>query len=215
MRQILVVLTWLTLCAPALAQKAEVGMGIGRGCAGAEGGFCGDDIGAMWSAHASVWIEDRLEIGVRIATLPLPDRTYSVPRDDRFNKASDLAIRQLSRVDVAVWDRSRQLLSAEASYHFAPGRPVRGFLGAGLGDRNDRFEQACVPSGCEALMPILSSPVGQRSIHGGNLTAIAGVSGRIRKALQVRVGIRLHNLASEGLSTTEIFIATGYRFGRD
>lgn len=62
-------------------------------------------------------------------------------------------------------------------------------------------------------MPILSSPVGRGSSHSGNLTAIAGISARIRKALQLRGGIRLHNFAGEGTSTSEAFIAAGYRFG--
>jgi hypothetical protein len=31
----------------------------------------------------------------------------------------------------------------------------------------------------------------------------------------VRGGVRLHNFAGEGSSTSEVFVATGYRFGGD
>jgi hypothetical protein len=169
----------------------------------------------MWAVHASTWIADRLEIGIRYALLPLPDQRYSVTRDDRFGLSADPAARLLPRVDVTVENRSQRIVSGETIYHFARGRPARLFLGAGLGDKTHRYEQACAPAACESLMPILSSPVGRGSSHAGNLTAIAGVSGRIRRRLQVRAGIRLHNFGAEESSTSEAFIATGYRFGRD
>jgi hypothetical protein len=168
----------------------------------------------MWAVHGSVWLDDRLEIGVRLATLPSPDYNYATVRDDRFNLAPDPAIRQLPRIDITVSDRSRRILSAEALYHFARGRPVRTFLGVGLGERTDSFVQRCAPSGCETLMPILSSPVGHNSGRGGNVTMVAGISGQISKSLLVRGGIRLHNFAGEQQSTSEVFIATGYQFGR-
>jgi hypothetical protein len=198
----------------AAAQVVEVGGGVSRGCTGDSSGFCGDDSGAMWAVHGSVWLDDRVEIGIRFATLPRPDYSYATPRDDRFDLAPDPAIRQLPRIDVRVSHRSRQILNTEVLYHFARSRPVRGFLGVGLGERTDRFEQRCAPSGCETLMPILSSPVGRGSSRGGNLTMAAGISGRISKRLLVRGGIRLHNFAGEEQSTSEAFVATGYQFGR-
>jgi hypothetical protein len=197
-----------------MAQVAEVGVGIGPGCTGDSSGFCGNDTQSMWSAHGSVWIDDRLEMGVRVARLPRPDVNYSVARDDRFNVAADPAARLLPRIDVAVRDRSRRIVTVEAVYHFAPGRPVRPFAGIGLGNRTDRFEQSCAPAGCEALMTILSSPVGRRTSHGSNLTAITGISARFRRVLQVRGALRFHNFAGESLSTTEATIDVGYRFGR-
>lgn len=214
MRRTLFAVTLLTISVPAAAQVVEAGIGISRGCIGDSSGFCGDEIGPMWAPHASVWIDDRLEIGIRLATLPLRDWSYAVPRDDRFNAVDDPTIRQLPRIDVNLQDRSRRILSGDAIYHFARKRPVRLHLGLGLGSLNDRSVQACAPAGCERLMPILSSPVGRQSSRVGNLTIIAGVSGRIRQRLQVRGGVRLHNFAGEGLSTTEVFLATGYRFGR-
>jgi hypothetical protein len=208
----LLVLVAFPVCAA--AQVLEAGGGIGRGCTGDSSGFCGDDSGAMWAVHGSVWLDDRVEIGVRLATLPRPDYSYATARDDRFNLAPDPAIRQLPRIDVMVSDRSRQILSAEVLYHFARSRPVRGFLGLGLGERTDRFEQRCAPAGCETLMPILSFPVGRGSSRGGNITMVAGISGRISKRWLMRGGIRLHNFAGEEQSTSEVFVATGYQFGR-
>jgi hypothetical protein len=70
-------------------------------------------------------------VSARFATLPLPDWKYSLSRDDRFCLATDPAARQLPFVDVTVTDRSRQIVVAEAIYHFARGRAVRGFLGFG------------------------------------------------------------------------------------
>lgn len=66
---------WLTISAPAAAQVAEVGVGISRACVGSEGSVCGDDIGPMWSTHASLCLDDRLEIGLRLAALSLSDIT--------------------------------------------------------------------------------------------------------------------------------------------
>jgi hypothetical protein len=208
----LVVVTVLTVsAAPAAAQVVEVGAGLGRGCVGDSSGFCGSEAGPMWAGHGSLWLDDRLEVGLRFATLPLPDFTYVTRRDDRFNAASDPAVRQLAQIETFGDARSRQILTGEAIYHFARGRPVRAFLGAGLGSRFERSTKSCVPSGCEQLLPILGSPAGRHTYRSGNLAFVAGVSGRIREHLLVRGGVRLHNFAGEGTSTTEVFIAAGYR----
>jgi hypothetical protein len=216
MRGALVVLALLVVSARAEAQwtAVEAGIGISRACIGSEGGLCGEERGAMWAAHASAWIDDRVEIGVRLAVLPLEDWNYSQERDSRFDLINDPAVRTLSRIDVAVRDRSRRILSADAIYHFARGRPLRGFLGGGLGQLSNRGVQTCVPAGCELLMPIFSSPVGRYASALSNVTIIAGLSGRISSRLYLRGGVRLHNFAGEGLSTSETFIATSYRFGR-
>jgi len=214
MREMGLVLALLTISTPAAAQwsAAEFGVDIGRGCIGDSSGFCGDESGPMRAAHASAWIDDRLEIGARLAVLPLEDWNYSQERDSRFDLVDDPAARTLSRIDVAVQDRSRRILNAEAIYHFARGRPVRGFVGGGFGRLSNRSVQTCAPAGCELLMSILSSPVGRRVRALSNMTIIAGLSGRITSRLYVRGGVRLHNLAGEGLSTAETFVGTSYRF---
>jgi hypothetical protein len=125
MRHLCRALICLALSTPATAQVAEVGGGIGPGCTGDSSGFCANDTQSMWSVHGSIWMDDRLEVGLRIATLPRPDLNYSVARDDRFNVAADPAARLLPRIDVAVRDRSRRILTLEALYHFAAGHPIR------------------------------------------------------------------------------------------
>jgi hypothetical protein len=212
MRRKLLGVTFVLLsAAPAAAQVLEVGASIGRGCIGDSSGFCGPETDVMWAAHASVWLDDRLEIGFRFATLPLNDSSYVTPRDDRFNAASDPAVRQLPQIQTFIDSRSRQLLGGDVIYHFARGRLVRPHLGVGLGSRIERSTLTCQPSGCEQLMPILGSPVGRHASRSGNLAIVAGLSGRIRKGVLLRGGVRLHNFAGEEASTAELFIAAGYR----
>jgi hypothetical protein len=210
-RALLVLVLWPV---GAAAQVVEVGAGIGRGCTGDSSGFCGDHTSAMWAVHGSIWLTERLELGARLTVLPLPDISYQTSRDDRFNLATDPAIRALLSIDVNVSDRRRQLVNVEALWHFAPRSALRGFLGAGLGQRSERFDRRCAPSGCETLLPMLSGPVGRQSFRGGNLTIIAGVSVRVARPVLVRGGVRLHNFAGEGTSTTEVFMTAGYQFGR-
>jgi len=198
---------------PAAAQVVEIGAGIGRGCIGDSSGFCGDETGPMWAIHSSVWLDDTFEMGARFAVLPLPDVNYSVAHDDRFSAADDPAIRQLARIDVTGRERSRRIISGEATYHFPSEHPVGFLLGLGVGVKSNRTFQSCVPTGCERLMPILSSPVGHLASRTPNLTIIIGASGRIKRRIEMRGGIRLHNFAGEESSTTEIFFTTGYRFG--
>jgi hypothetical protein len=207
-------LALLAVSLPAAAQwtAVEVGIGISRACVGSEGGPCGTERGAMLDGHASAWIDDRVEIGIRLALLRKADWSYTHERDSRFDLMTDPAVRALPQIDVTVQDRSRRLLSAEATYHFARGRPVRAFLGGGIGQLSDRGVQSCAPAGCELLMPVLSSPVGRYASSLTNVTIIVGVSGRLSRRLSVRGGTRLHNLGGEGLSTAEAFVSTSYRF---
>jgi hypothetical protein len=214
MRQTIWVLALLTSATPAAAQwtAVEVGVGVSRACIGSEGGLCGEERGAMWATHASAWIDDRVEVGVRLAILPRDDGHYTIERDSRFDLSTDPVVRALPRIDVSVWDRSRRLLSAEAMYHFARGRPVRLFLGGGIGQRTNRGLSSCAPAGCERLLSFLSSPVGRYASADTNITIIAGISGRLSRRLYVRGGTRLHNFGGEGFSTAEMFVSTSYRF---
>ncbi len=213
MREVILGLSMLlSVSAAAGAQSLSAGVGIGRGCAGDSSGFCGDEAGPMWSAHSSAWIKDRLEVGVRVALLPLPDQQYFVARDDRFNLVSDPTVRELTQIDVDSNRRSRYILSGEVLYHFRQGHTVRPFVGGGFGIMSNQLTQTCLPAGCELLMPILSSPVGRLASHSGNVTFTAGASAPIVKNVQLRVGLRLHNPSGEGLSTTEAFVETDWRF---
>jgi hypothetical protein len=60
-------------------------------------------------------------------------------------------------------------------------------------------------------MPVLGSGVGRTTSRAGNVTIVAGLSGRVHDRVQLRGGVRLHNFAGEEISTTEVFIATAYR----
>jgi hypothetical protein len=75
MREMKLVLMLLSLSSPVAAQwnAVEVGIGISSACIGSEGGLCGDERGTLWATHASAWIDDRVEIGIRLAVLPLED----------------------------------------------------------------------------------------------------------------------------------------------
>ena len=165
-----------------------------------------------WATHASAWIDDRVEIGVRLALLPMDNWHYTMERDSRFDLSTDPVVRALPRVDVSVRDRSRRLLSAEAMYHFARGRPVWPFLGGAIGQRSDRGLSSCAPTGCERLLSYLASPVGRYASANANITIIAGISGRLNRRLFIRGGTRLHNFGGEGLSTAEASVSTSYRF---
>ena len=62
-------------------------------------------------------------------------------------------------------------------------------------------------------MAILGQPVGRHSRSIGNITLVAGISGRLKNTVRLRAGVRLHNFAGEENATTEVFVAAGYRFG--
>ncbi len=214
MRYVLCLLSVAVItCRAAEAQVFEVGAGIGRACVGSEGGLCGDEAAAMPSLHGSVWLDDRLELGIRFATMGRPDVSYAVAHDSRFDVVADPAVRELQRVDVASRDRSRRIIEGDFVYHFKRGSPIRPVLGVGLGRVWNRLTETCAPAGCEQLMPILSGPVGRRSHSNPNLSMIAGLSGRVGSHLEVKGGVRLHNFAGEGTSTAEVFVSTGYQFG--
>jgi hypothetical protein len=54
-RYTLFTLMCLSVCASATAQVIEIGAGIGRACVGTDGSVCGEDRGAIWSIHSSIW----------------------------------------------------------------------------------------------------------------------------------------------------------------
>jgi hypothetical protein len=204
----------LTLPLTAAAQGFELGGSISQGCTGDSSGFCSGDVGPMPAVHAALWVSPKVQIALRIANLPLDDQSYATHRDDRFNLADDSAARTLSRIDIKTTARSRRLVSGEVLYHFAPDGGLGALLGAGLGDLSDRGTLACLPAGCERVLPALGSAAGDWASHVNNLTMIAGLSGRVGHRLRMTGGVRLHNFAGESLSTSEVFLAAGVRFGK-
>ena len=196
------------------AQTFELGGSISQGCTGDSSGFCSGDIGPMPAVHGGLWVSPKVQILLRVANLPLDDRSYSTPRDDRFNRADDPAARTLPRIDVTTTTRSRRLITAEVLYHFARDGGFGALLGAGFGDLSNRGTLGCLPAGCERVLPALGSAPGDWTSHVDNLTMIAGLSGRAGHRLQMTGGVRLHNFAGESLSTSEVFLAAGVLFGR-
>jgi hypothetical protein len=196
------------------AQRFELGGSISQGCTGDSSGFCSGDIGPMPALHGALWVSPRVQIALRVANLPLDDRSYSTHRDERFNRADDAAARTLPRIDITTTSRSRRLVSGEVLFHFVRDGGFGAMLGAGLGDLSDRGTLACLPAGCEHVLTALGSATGDWASHVDNLTMIAGLSGRVGHRLQMTGGVRLHNFAGESLSTSEVFLAAGVLFGR-
>ena len=198
------------------AQVFEVGGGVGGGCTGDVGRICGDGHGLMGSVYGGLWVSPRFQIVVRVAALPREDYSYSTPRDDRFSLVDDPSLRNLPRVDITRRERRRVLSGAEALYHFGRSSRISATVGIGLGTVSDRMVLSCEPGGCERILSALGTPIGRTEGHVGNLTLIAGLSGRAWRRLQIFGGARLHNFVGgegEGLSTAEAFISVGVRFG--
>jgi hypothetical protein len=198
------------------AQVFELGFGVSRACTGDVGRICGDDDGLMGAVYGGLWVSPRFQIAVRVAALPLEDFSYSTPRDDRFSLVDNPALRSLPRINITTRERRRVLSGAEALYHFGRSNGVGATVGVGLGTLSDRMVLSCEPSGCERILSAIGSPVGRTEGHVGNLTLIAGLSGRAWHHLQISGGVRLHNLVGgegEGLSTMEAFTSVGVRLG--
>jgi hypothetical protein len=197
----------------AAAQGFEAGAGIGRGCTGDSSGFCGDQTGPMWSLHAGFWMTEHVQIAFRIAALPLADYRYSRPRDERFNRVADPDLQSLRGIDVTDRDRRRVMSGVEAIYNFAGSSGLSAILGVGFGTVSSLLVESCEPAGCERILPALGSRVGRIESRVGNLTFLAGLSGRASRRLQISGGVRLHNFWGEYWSTTEAFTSVGLRFG--
>lgn len=198
------------------AQVFELGGGVGRGCIGDVGRICGDGHGWMGSVYGGLWVSPRFQIVVRVAALPREDYSYSTPRDDRFSLVDDPSLRNLPRINITSRERRRVLSGAEALYRFGRSTRIGATLGVGLGTVTDRMALSCEPAGCERILSAMGSPIGRMEGHVGNLTLIAGLSGRAWRRLQLSGGARLHNFVGgegEGLSTAEAFTSVGVRFG--
>lgn len=182
----------------ALAQSIEVGGRVASGCVGSDGSICGNGASALTGMHASVWLDDRFEIGASLARLRRPSESYPAYEEDP-------AIR--------VTARRRDFLSLTYTYHFAKGQPVRPMLGLGSGWMWDRSTVACEPTGCQADVPPWQR-LGRRGRRNIDVIFIAGLSGVIHDRWVLRGGWQSHRLANDENSTQELFLAAGYRFGR-
>ena len=210
------VLALFTISTPAAAQwsAVEFGMDIGRGCIGDEGGFCGDEIGTTRAAHASAWIDDRVEIGVCLAVLPLEDWNYSQERDSRFDLANDPAVRSLSRIDVAVREHSRRILNPRKRYTIShedarcAGSSAAGLANSAIAECRPAPQPGASSYADPFHRRLAATP--SRSPTSRPSPAFGAITSRAVRARRDSPA----QPAGEGLSTAETFIGTSYRFRR-
>jgi len=205
--------TVLIAGAPAAAQTLELGGSIGIGIRGRDGSAFGRDSRVMSGVHASVWWEDRLETGFRVAWQELPQQKFAATY---FYGCVELDAAGRCRRPAGsfrvISDRTspRTFLNVVILYHFLPGEFARPFVGAGMGGWRETEFIRCEVPGCEALRPTLS--LGPRTEWRDDLAPTAGISVTLARRLVVRGGFALHNLFAEEWSTFESFLAIGYRF---
>jgi hypothetical protein len=102
------------------------------------------------------------------------------------------------------------MLSVHGVYHFRRGRPLRPYLGVGVGTINERERVECATPGCEAFLRGLQ--LGERRFSYGNVAAITGLSTTLWDGIYLRGGIVFHRPAGEELSLFETAAQIGYRF---
>lgn len=191
--------------APSAAQQVEVGAGLGRTCRGSEGGICGTDAGVPLAAHASVLFGGRLELGIRVAQGGLEDRTFTTSLNFDPGASDD--------VQVTLEGRSIRYFTGQAIYHFRRSHRVRPMVGVGVGTFVLPRTLRCEPIACESLPPFLVASREAR-YHFDIVLPIVGLAVQATPRIVVRGGWQPHNIGGEELSSTEWFIAAGWRFGR-
>jgi hypothetical protein len=191
--------TWLSVAwAPAAAQTIEVGGSVGRGCLGSDGSLCGSGARPMIAAHTTWWLTDRTDVGLRAAYVGLPEHG--------FETVFPVAIRG------TVTDRSRQFVSLLVAHHFTRATALRPMLGLGSGWIVHSEQVACEPPGCGQLP---GAP--REGEHRGRLVdviVLAGLSGEVKDRWVWRGGWLSHRFGNDENSTSEFFVALGYRLGR-
>lgn len=195
----IIVATWLSLTwTVGAAQTLEVGGGIARGCLGSEGSACGAGSRPMLAAHATWWLTDRTDIGLRVA--------HVGPPDYRFETVYPVVIRG------TVTDRSRDFASVLVVHHFTRATTVRPMLGIGSGWIAHSQRVACEPPGCRQVPG--APREGEHREWMVDAIILAGLSGTVEDRWVWRGGWLSHRFANEENSTSEFFVALGYRFGR-
>jgi hypothetical protein len=191
--------TWLSLAwAAGEAQTLEVGGSLARGCLGSDGSVCGSGARPMVAAHAAWWLTDRTDVVLRVARVGPPGY--------RFETVYPAVVRGM------VTDRSRDFVSVLLVHHFTRATTVRPMLGVGSGWIVHRQRVACEPPGC-AQVP--GAPrEGRHRESMVDLIVVAGLSGTVNDRWVWRGGWLSHRFANDENSTSELFVALGYRFGR-
>jgi hypothetical protein len=191
--------TWLTLVPTiAAAQPLEAGGSIARGCLGSDGSICGSGSRPMVAGHVTWWLTDRTDLGLRVA--------HVGPPDYRFETVFPVVIRG------AVTDRSRRFVSVLLVHHFTRATTVRPVLGLGSGWIVRSEQVACEPPGCGQAAGLPRE--GRHHDRMVDVIAVAGLSGTVKDRWVWRGGWLSHRFGNDENSTSEFFVALGYRLGR-
>jgi len=196
----LVGLSLLLLPAASHAQRLELGASIGLGTGG--------HTKTMTGVHASVWWNDRIDTGIRMAWWPGP---YPHGSANYYVNCGDESPSTCAPVTVHLDSVTpRRFIAAEVRYHYRPGERLRPFAGAGYGRRDSSRDVSCAIPGCESLL----SPTftwGRRTSSAPDPIVMGGVSYAITTHLLARGVARLH-LGGEELNMLETAVELGFRF---
>jgi hypothetical protein len=202
----------------ARAQTFEVGAGIAVSCHTIEQSLCSDEWGRTDAVHVAWWASPSIVVEARVARLDGPDtRVVAIPERitgrDTFYRSYTLR------------DERRTVLQASVLYHFLPGRPVRPFVGGGVGALWWRGEAFCDRGqiDCQRVLPPEApGPLRAREF----VTSIAfGAAVDAGYGLIVRGGVRDASIPSSMWDRSEensrralrgqlpeFFLSVGYRF---
>ena len=165
--------------------------------------------------HSSVQIQNGVNARWKFAAPPaVPDTSHSTLRDDRFepggrSRAPHSAAHRHHepRAQPAKWPPGRRSITSRERGGSARSSELASAKSGA------RLTLSCEPDGCEQVMRALGERSGPITPQGRNLTLIAGLSGPAWARVQLAGGVRLHNLAGEGMSTAEMYLTTAIRFG--
>jgi hypothetical protein len=132
----------------ASAQAVEVGAGIALSCQSVDISPCTYKWGRVDAVHVAWWRSPSLVVEARVARLDGPS-TRIVAVTERISPT------QLFSRSYTLRDERRTVLQASMLYHFRPGRPMRPFIGGGLGSLWWRGEAFCDARQfeCQTVLP--------------------------------------------------------------
>jgi hypothetical protein len=186
---------WLLIAcaASAAAQTIEVSASVGRACRGSDGSFCYEDWTVSRSVEAGLMLRDKFQMIGRWGEIPMPDR--GTPLYQPLTIAGQ---------------RRDPFYTAEFLYHFRPDKPVRAFIGGGIGRMARVQTVRCAVPGCNPG----DATLGRSEIWRDDQVLAAGVLFLPLKSLPIRAGLRLHMAFGEGHQQELFLLSVGYRFGR-
>jgi hypothetical protein len=132
----------------ARAQTVEVGAGIALSCKSVDYSPCTTTTGRVDAVHVAWWKSPSLVVEARAARLEGP-QTRIVAVTERISPTGFFSRSYTLR------DERRTVLQASVLYHFRPGRPIRPFIGGGMGSlwwRGDAFCDARQID-CQRVLP--------------------------------------------------------------